>query len=251
MARRPASPAAPSLRPWWERLKLIGALLLLGLGLRACVAETALVRDVAMSPSLLPGDWVLVSRLGRGDLSRPSRRGDVVLVVTPPQLDRPDDPTPEAVRRVVAVGGDTVHMRAGLLHLNGVAQRQGYAAADMRRGRAGPGTAAGDAGADALRLSGDSLLRWQGAWALRASRFGTAPLRPTRDSWGPLVVPAGHVFVLGDRRDEARDARHFGFVPRGSIRGRVVRVLLSPELVPGAAPVPRGVRIARTGLAVR
>lgn len=236
--RRPPSAAPLALRPWWERLKLLGALVLIALLLRALLAETALVRDDAMAPSLLGGDWVLVSRLGHDALVRPSRRGDVILLVSPPQLDRADTPTPELLRRIVAVEGDTVHMRAGLLYLNGIAQRQGYAAVRPTA-------------ADAAPPQDDSLLRWQGAWTLRASRFGGAPPRPTRDDWGPLVVPAGHVFVLGDRRDVARDGRQFGFVPRGSIRGRAVRVLLSPVLADGGAPVPRGLRLARTGTAVR
>jgi signal peptidase I len=43
----------------------------------------------------------------------------------------------------------------------------------------------------------------------------------SRDDWGPQVVPDDHFFVLGDRRNNSSDSRHWGYVPRGFIVGRV------------------------------
>jgi signal peptidase I len=42
------------------------------------------------------------------------------------------------------------------------------------------------------------------------------------DTLGPLRVPDGHYFVLGDCRDNARDSREYGFVPKDKIRARVI-----------------------------
>ena len=61
-------------------------------------------------------------------------------------------------------------------------------------------------------------MAWQSEFLVeepRARRY-----RPSRDNWGPLVVPSDQYFVLGDNRDNSEDSRYWGFVPRRAIRGR-------------------------------
>ena len=57
--------------------------------------------------------------------------------------------------------------------------------------------------------------------------IGPAPAQPTRDNWGPFVVPPRHYFSLGDNRDDSKDARFYGFVPRENLRGRPIFIYLS------------------------
>jgi signal peptidase I len=109
-------------------------------------------------------------------------------------------------------------MRDALLHVNGIAQRQGYGAAENAQGM------------DSV----DPLFDWQKRFGLPRSRFGTAPAQPTHDNWGPLVVPAGHFFMMGDNRYNSKDSRYWGLVPRENIRGRPLFVYYSFE--PGCSP---------------
>jgi signal peptidase I len=183
-----------------------------------------------MIPSLLVGDWLFVNKLRYGphipftDNRLPGyaepRRGDVVVFVSPPQVDQPHDLTPTLVKRAMAVGGDTIHMRRGVLYVNGIAQRQGYGVS-----------------ADAFD-SVSELFDWQKPLGLKASRFGAAPAQPSHDEWGPLVVPPEHLFMMGDNRYNSKDSRYWGFVPRDNVRGRPMFVYYSYNADDSDRPLP-------------
>ena len=215
----------------WRNLKAIAFPIALFLVIRTFFIEAYRIPSPSMVPALLVGDWLFVNKLVYGpkvpfvDVRLPGygdpRRGDIVVFRSPIQRDQPHDPNPTLVKRIIAVAGDTVHMRRGVLHVNG----QRYALAN--RG-------------DTLRGedSVDELFDWQKTYSLRASRFGPTPEQPTHDDWGPLVVPPGHYFMMGDNRYNSKDSRYWGFVPRENIRGRPIFVYYSYNADDSDRPLP-------------
>lgn len=143
------------------------------------VAEPVRVPSSSMRPTLLPGDQVLVDKVTYR--LREPRRGELV-VFHPPVGDG------LALKRVVALPGDRVGLRDGVLFVSGRPVREGYV----------------DYG----------------------SVDGTF--------FGPVTVPAGHVFVMGDQRANSEDSRAYGAVPEDDVVGRAVLVLWPP----GRAGVP-------------
>jgi len=227
--------ARPAPRQWhtgfWQQVKSYGAALLFFLLVRAFLVEAFRIPSGSMIPTLLVGDWLFVNKLRFGPHVPFTRtvlpgyaepvRGDVVVFESPYQADEAErgaDPTPTLVKRLVGTPGDTLFMRGGVLHVNGIAQRQGFAAAEN------------PVGVDA----GDPLFAWQREFGLRASRFGAAPAEPTHDEWGPIVLPARRFFMLGDNRYESKDSRYWGMVPRENIRGRPLFIYYSYDTETGA-----------------
>jgi signal peptidase I len=214
----------------WEHFKSIAGAILIFLFVKTFLIEAYRIPSGSMIPSLLIGDWLFVNKLVYGpkipflDASLPGyrepQRGDVVVFQSPPQVDQPEDPTPTLVKRLVGMPLDTLHMRSGLLHVNGIPQRQGFAAASN------PQNPAVDVYSD--------LFEWQRKHTVTGSRFGTPPARPTLDNWGPLVVPRDFLFMMGDNRYCSKDSRFWGIVPRKNVRGRPMFVYYSYR--PGGMP---------------
>lgn len=204
-----------------EGIKSVGSVLVVFFVLRIFLVEAYRIPSGSMEPTLLVGDWLFVNKLRFGphipftSINLPGyaepQRGDVVVFESPPQVDQPEDPTPILVKRMVAIGGDTVFMRDGVFHLNGVAQRQGFAASNP----VGDGSEV------------NPLYAWQHQHEIQGSRFGAPPAQPTHDNWGPLIVPAGHFLMLGDNRYNSKDSRYWGPVPRANVRGRPLFVYYS------------------------
>jgi signal peptidase I len=169
-----------------------------------------------MKPTILEGDRILVDKLAY-DLKVPfvgwplvrwgdPRRDDVVV------FRSPTDGT-LFVKRVVGVPGDTVELRDNRLFVNG--QPAGYEPLDPAvRGqlpspeRQGHGFAAETVGG-------------------RTHPIMTTPGQPGPENFGPVTVPPGEFFMMGDNRDNSYDSRFFGFVGRERILGRATAVVLS------------------------
>jgi signal peptidase I len=194
---------------------------LLALGVfRTAIADWNPIPSGSMRPTLLEGDVVLVDRLAF-DLKVPltnivvahlgePQRGDIVTFSSPKDGTR-------LIKRLVAVPGDTVAMRDKVLVVNGTPAA--YEPTGTTVEQPSPGIRV-----RALRLneragSRDHTVQWL-----------SRPHGSAADSFGPIVLPAGHYLMLGDNRDDSADSRYFGLVPRELLIGRAVRVLVSADI---------------------
>lgn len=149
------------------------------------------VRGDSMEPTLPHGRLLVVRYRGAAIAAR----GDVVVI------RQRDVAATDLVKRIAAVGGDTVEVRAGVLNVNGRPVAEPYrGAADFHAGIEPPG-------------------QWHYAFLLPAVRRWGYNAGPC--AWGPMVVPAGALFVLGDNRRVSGDSRSFGFVDPGALVAHV------------------------------
>jgi signal peptidase I len=202
----------------WRRLRqswlfsILVMLLVVG-GFRSAIADWHDVPTGSMRPTIEIGDRIVVNKLAY-DLKLPFTRVRLLTWAAPARGEivtcySPVDGT-RLVKRVVAVPGDVIAMRGSRLLING--EPVSYA----------PLPGAADRADD---LPGAVL--WTEDLAGREHTVAIMPeVRAVRE-FGPVSVPAGKFFMMGDNRDNSGDSRHFGFVDRGAIAGRVVGVALS------------------------
>jgi signal peptidase I len=203
-----------SFRRWaWEWIKSIAVALAIWLVLRALLVEAFRIPSSSMENTLLVGDFLFVNKALYGSelplvhtrlpAVREPRLGDIVV------FDSKTQANVKVVKRLVGMPLDTLEMRDDRLYRNGQPQREGYAQ-----------------NLDSISDPADPEMR---AWQLQYLLSGVDrdTYRPTRGNWGPLVVPPGQYFVMGDNRDNSYDSRYWGFVDRRSIRGRPLFVYYS------------------------
>ena len=199
---------------WIENRGIILFLFLFGL-FRTAIADYNPIPSGSMRPSLLEGDVVLVNRVAY-DLKVPltdislaqmgePRRGDIVVFYSPKDATR-------MIKRLVALPGDTVEMRNGVLIINGEA-------AQYSDGVQVQEPIDGQSVLPALRLrehlgARDNVVQW-------------LPTVPSLRSMPAFRVPEGHYWMMGDNRDNSADSRYIGPVPRHLLVGRAHHLVLS------------------------
>jgi signal peptidase I len=187
--------------------------IVLFLFVRTFLVEAFKIPSGSMEKTLLVGDFLLVNKMVYGaevpftgkhlPAIRHPQRGDVIV------FQWPVDPTKNFVKRLVGVPGDTLMMTEGELFVNGVHQTERYVSHSEPE-------------MDPTSVE----FEWQNKYLVQsaqAARAGT----PSRNNWGPLVVPKDEYFVLGDNRDNSLDSRYWQFVPDSLIRGRPMFVYYS------------------------
>jgi signal peptidase I len=222
----PVPASAPVGTAHWavEWAKSIAFAVVVWLFLRTFLFEAFRIPSESMERTLLVGDFLFVNKAIYGaevpfvgwhlPKFRDPERGDLVI------FDSVEDAELKVVKRVMGLAGDTIEMRDRVFYRNGVVLDEPYAQYDT--------TKAGDP--PQFR---DKIRNWQAPVLVGRT---AASYWPDRNSWGPILVPEGHLFVMGDNRDSSWDGRYWGFLPRENVRGTPLFIYYTYESV-GWRPV--------------
>jgi signal peptidase I len=200
----------------FEAVASICSVLVVGLFILTFLGQNFVIPSGSMENTLLVGDHLVVDRITLAPPAawmplvhyREPKRGDIIVFLKPVADADPIDGSPTypfLVKRLVGIPGDHIHLRDGVVILNGVAQAQPHAQPTTPENRT-------------------EFL----------DEFPSVPPYPqpgaTPESWavdfpnhienGDLVIPPGHYFMMGDNRHNSLDSRYWGFVPRENIVGR-------------------------------
>jgi signal peptidase I len=186
-----------TLREYFESIVIA---VILALFVRTWAVQAFKIPTGSMENNLLIGDHLLVNKVvyspsfGRLESTllpkKPIQRGHVVV------FKYPEDPARDFIKRVIGLPGETLEIRNKVVYIDGKPLDEPYV------------------------------------------RFLSPPPRPEDPefgrgdpiyNWGPRVVPAGKLFVMGDNRDNSKDSRYWDFLPIDQVKGRALLVYWSYE----------------------
>lgn len=200
-----------------EAFASVCSVLAIGLFTLTFVCQNFVIPSSSMASTLLVGDHVVVDRVSLSP-STPwaplvhygeVHRYDVIVFYKP--QPQPDGSHSFFVKRVVGIPGDRIHLRNGIVYLNGAAQDE-------------PQVAKPDpANYDSYRDDFPSIAPSN----ISGVTAGWSATLPSHVQGEDLVVPPGNYFAMGDNRTNSLDSRYWGFVPRSNIVGRPLFVYWS------------------------
>ncbi|MCL4542130.1 MAG: signal peptidase I [Deltaproteobacteria bacterium] len=182
----------------WGYFKAIAVAVIIALFFRTFVVQAFKIPSGSMEPDLVPGDHILVNKFIYGvripftkftiPVSRP-RTGQVIVFKFPYAKRYNLHPGIDFIKRVIGTPGDKIQIIDNKVYINN-------------------------------RLYYCKYARW-------TSRKILPPYNSPRDNYGPVTVPKGELFVMGDNRDNSWDSRYWGFVPYRDIKGQAFMIYFS------------------------
>jgi signal peptidase I len=169
-----------------EFIEGIIAAVLIALLITTFVIKMYKIPSRSMVPTLLVGDQLVVNKLIYG-IKIPYFRNTIIPITDPQRGDvivfiYPKDRSLDFIKRVIGIGGDTIEIQDKKIFINGKVFT------------------------DNTGIYTDKII-YPGS------------VQP-RDNFGPVTVPKGSLFVLGDNRDESMDSRFWGFVDLKDVQGK-------------------------------
>lgn len=174
-----------------EYIEAIALALLLALFIRTFVVQAFKIPSPSMVPTLLVGDHILVNKFLYGT-KIPFSDKRILPVREPERGDVivfrfPGDRKVDFIKRCMAVGGETIEIREKQVFINGEPIEDPHA----------------------------YFTDVRGGYVV------------PRDNFGPVTVPEGKLFMMGDNRDNSNDSRYWGFVDLADIKGKTIVIYWS------------------------
>ncbi len=180
-----------------EYFEAIVLALILALFIRTFIVQAFKIPSPSMEPTLLIGDHILVNKFVYG-VGIPFSDGKILKLRDPARgevvvFKFPKNKKMDFIKRCVAVGGDTIEIRDKKLYVNGAAVEDSH--------------------------------------AVFSDKFPRGSLLQGRDNFGPVTVPQGKLFFMGDNRDNSNDSRFWGFVDENDVKGKAMFIYWSWDRV--------------------
>ncbi len=179
-----------------EYFESIVVAVILALFIRTFVVQAFKIPTGSMEPNLLVGDHLLVNKFVFSPTASGLER--TLLPVRPivrgdvVVFKFPEDPERDFIKRIIGLPGETIEVRGKDVLINGTAIAQPFAHFLLPHDPAVPVN------------DGD-----------------------LRERYGPVTVPPGHYFAMGDNRDNSQDSRYWGFMPGHYVKGRALMIYWS------------------------
>jgi signal peptidase I len=194
-----------------EYFESICVAVILALFVRTFIVQAFKIPTGSMENNLLIGDHLLVNKF----VFAPTlgRLESMLLPIDPIRrgdiivFKYPEEPERDFIKRVIGLPGETLELRKKRVYINGMLLDEPYV-----RYLVPP---------DEENGAGDFDVRVQ---------------------YGPVTVPPGHYFMMGDNRDNSQDSRYWGFMPQEYIKGKALFVYFSFGEEPGLSGLVTGIR---------